>query len=81
MTWGPDISAAATGPHTGAFHIKGPVLVEEKPYNLNVEIVAIDNNVLEEPIRDVFILPSAIADSNAKDPSTGAIRSGDIIGG
>ena len=61
VTWGPDISGTATGAHTGAFHIKGPVLVQEEPYTLTVSIVGIDERVLEEPITEEFILSPELA--------------------
>jgi hypothetical protein len=61
ITWGPDISASATGPHTGAFHIKGPVLVQNEPYTMQVSIVNIDEQILEQPITEEFILSSQLA--------------------
>lgn len=61
ITWGPDISASATGPHTGAFHIKGPVLVQNEPYTMTVSIVNIDEQILEEPITEQFILSPQLA--------------------
>ncbi len=63
VTWGPDISATATGPHTGAYHIKGPVLVQNEPYTLTVSIVNIDEDILEEPITEQFILSPQLASS------------------
>ncbi|HEX6280832.1 MAG TPA: hypothetical protein VFZ67_01255 [Nitrososphaera sp.] len=63
VTWGPDISATATGPHAGAYHIKGPVLVQNEPYTLTVSIVNIDEDVLEEPITEQFILSPQLASS------------------
>jgi plastocyanin len=61
LTWGPDISATATGPHTGAFHIKGPVLVQNEFYTMQVSIVNIDEEILEEPIIEEFILSPKLA--------------------
>ncbi len=61
LTWGPDISATATGPHTGAFHIKGPVLIQNEPYTMQVSIINIDGDILEEPITEEFILSSELA--------------------
>ena len=61
VTWDPDISGTATGTHTGAFHIKGPVLVQEELYTLTVSIVGIDERVLEEPITEEFILSPELA--------------------
>lgn len=61
VTWGPDISGTATGPHTGAFHIKGPVLVQNEPYTLTVSITNIDGRILEDPITEEFILSPTLA--------------------
>ena len=61
VTWGPDISGSATGPHTGAFHIKGPVMVQNEPYTMQVSIVNIDEEILEEPITEEFILSPKLA--------------------
>jgi plastocyanin len=61
VTWGPDISGTATGPHTGAFHIKGPVLVQNEPYTLRASITNIDGRILEEPIMEEFILSPKLA--------------------
>jgi plastocyanin len=61
LTWGPDISATATGPHTGAFHIKGPALVQNEFYTMQVSIVNIDGETLEEPIIEEFILSPKLA--------------------
>ncbi len=61
LTWGPDISATATGPHTAAFHIKGPVLVQNEFYTMQVSIVNIDEVILEEPIIEEFILSPKLA--------------------
>ncbi|MDQ3967755.1 MAG: plastocyanin/azurin family copper-binding protein [Thermoproteota archaeon] len=61
VTWGPDISATATGPHTGAFHIKGPVMVQNEPYTMQVSIVNIDEEILEQPITEEFILSPKLA--------------------
>lgn len=61
VTWGPDISGTATGPHTGAFHIKGPVMVQNEPYTLKVSITNIDDEILDEPITEEFILSPNLA--------------------
>ena len=59
LTWGPDLSGTATGPNTGAFHIRGPVLTQfNQPYTLQVDITAIDENILQNPITEQFTLQS-----------------------
>jgi plastocyanin len=61
LTWGPDLSGAATGPNTGAFHIRGPVLTQfNQPYTLQVAITAIDENILENPLTEQFMLQSQV---------------------
>lgn len=61
LTWGPDLSGSATGPNTGAFHIRGPVLTQfNQPYTLQVAITAIDENILQNPITEQFTLQSQV---------------------
>ncbi len=75
LTWGPDLSGAATGPHTGAFHIRGPVLTEfNQPYTLQVAITAIDENILQNPLTEEFTIQSQVPSippqqqNNTQDP-------------
>lgn len=59
LTWGPDLSGTDTGPNTGAFHIRGPILTQfNQPYTLQVVITAIDENILQNPITEQFTLQS-----------------------
>jgi hypothetical protein len=58
MTWGPDFIGQEAIQNTGTFHIKGPILIENSPYAVNVKITAKDNTELSPPIGDSFILPA-----------------------
>jgi plastocyanin len=56
-TWGPDfISQDLPFRTTGTFHIRGPVLVENIPYNITVSLVSKDNQIFANPILDTFTL-------------------------
>jgi hypothetical protein len=56
-TWGPDfISQDLPFRTTGTFHIRGPVLVENSPYNVTVSLVSKDNQIFANPILDTFTL-------------------------
>jgi hypothetical protein len=58
MTWGPDFIGQEAIQNTGTFHIKGPILIENSPYAVNVKITAKDNTELSPPIGDSFIFPT-----------------------
>jgi hypothetical protein len=57
ITWGPDFIGQEAIQNTGTFHIQGPVLIENSPYAIDVEITAKDNTEISPPIGDKFILP------------------------
>jgi hypothetical protein len=56
ITWGPDFRSQEAFRTTGAFHIKGPVLVENSQYDIRIAILAKDGSILSKPIVDSFIL-------------------------
>jgi Plastocyanin len=55
-TWGPDFIGQEAFQTTGTFHIRGPVLVENSPYNITVSLVSKDNQIFSNPILDTFTL-------------------------
>jgi hypothetical protein len=54
-TWGPDFIGQEAGYSTGTFHIRGPVLVQNSPYSIQISIVGKDNSI-SNPISDTFVL-------------------------
>ncbi|HZA07025.1 MAG TPA: hypothetical protein VE619_04905, partial [Nitrososphaeraceae archaeon] len=54
-TWGPDTQTLHSD---GAFHISGPVLVQDSPYSIQVSILAIDGIELPYPLSETFDLPA-----------------------
>ena len=59
VTWGPDFIGQEAINNDGTFHIKGPVLIENTPYDINVQITAKDNKELSPPVGDQFTLPNS----------------------
>ncbi len=59
ITWGPDFIGQEAVNNDGTFHIKGPVLIENSPYTVDVQITAKDNNEISPPVGDQFILPNS----------------------
>lgn len=59
ITWGPDFIGQEAVNNDGTFHIKGPVLIENSPYTIDVQITAKDNNEISPPVGDQFILPNS----------------------
>jgi plastocyanin len=59
-TWGPDFIGEEEFNTDGAFHISGPVLVQNSPYSIVVSIISSSNRDLPHPISETFALPSAI---------------------
>jgi hypothetical protein len=57
MMWDPDFIGQEAIQNTGTFHIKGPILIDNSPYEVNVKIIAKDNTEISPPIGDSFILP------------------------
>jgi plastocyanin len=58
-TWGPDFIGQEAVNSDGTFHIKGPVLIENSPYPIDVQITAKDNKEISPPLGDQFILPNS----------------------
>ena len=58
-TWGPDFIGQEAVNNDGTFHIKGPILIENTPYDINVQITAKDNTELSPPVGDQFTLPNS----------------------
>lgn len=54
--WGPDFIGQEQFRTTGVFHIKGPVLVENHPYYIQVSMIAKDNTFLPNYLTDTFEL-------------------------
>lgn len=59
ITWGPDFIGQEAVNNDGTFHIKGPVLIDNSPYAIDVQITAKDNQELSPPVGDQFILPNS----------------------
>lgn len=59
-TWGPDFIGQEAVYSTGTFHIRGPVLVQNSPYSIQISIVGKDNSILSNPISDTFVLPQRV---------------------
>ena len=59
VTWGPDFIGQKAINNDGTFHIKGPILIENVPYAIDVQITAKDNNEILPPVRDQFVLPNS----------------------
>ncbi len=59
ITCGPDFIGQEAVNNDGTFHIKGPVLIENSPYALDVQITAKDNKEISPPVGDQFILPNS----------------------
>ena len=55
-TWGPDFRSQEAFRTTGAYHIKGPLLVENSEYDIRIAIVTRDGTVLSKPVADTFLL-------------------------
>ncbi len=54
--WGPDFIGEEQVRSDGVFHIKGPVLVENQPYYIQIAPVVRDNQFLTEILTDTFTL-------------------------
>ncbi|AIC16262.1 cupredoxin domain-containing protein [Nitrososphaera viennensis] len=57
VTWGPDLTDNEGVASDGAYHVQGPVLVNNDAYTIQVSIVAENGNDLPAPISDTFVLP------------------------
>lgn len=65
---GPDFIGQEKFGTTGAYHISGPVLVNNAPYYIHVSIILKDNQVFADPPSDIFQL-SPIKSTNSSQPS------------
>jgi plastocyanin len=61
VTWGPDLTDQEGVASDGTYHVRGPVLVDNDIYTVQVAIVEVDNQNLSSPIQDEFLLPSGNA--------------------
>ena len=56
-SWGPDfISQGLQFQSSGAYHIKGPALVENSPYYIIVSVVSLNGQPLPNDVSDTFVL-------------------------
>jgi plastocyanin len=58
VTWGPDLTDQEGAASDGAYHVQGPVMVDNEDYTISVSIVEIDNTAQSLPPSDNFLLPS-----------------------
>jgi hypothetical protein len=58
-TWGPDFIGQEET--TGTFHIRGPMLIHNSPYSIQVSIIGKDNQIFKSPISETFPLPPSLA--------------------
>lgn len=56
VSWGPDLTDREGVASDGAYHIQGPVLVDNNPYTIQVSIIAKSRSELAAPISDTFVL-------------------------
>ena len=56
-TYGPDFIVQEAIHTDGVFHIRGPVLIENSPYSIQISIVGKDNKIFPSPISETFELP------------------------
>jgi plastocyanin len=68
VTWGPDLTDQEGAASDGAYHVKGPVMVDNDDYTISVSIVEIDDTPQSLPPSDDFLLPSTNS-SNTLIPS------------
>ncbi len=59
-TWGPDFIGQIGIRTTGTFHIQGPMLIHNSPYSIRVSIISKDNQILQSPISETFVLPPSL---------------------
>jgi hypothetical protein len=57
-TYGPDFISQEAIHTDGVFHIRGPVLIGNSPYSIQVSIVGKDNKIFPSPISETFELPN-----------------------
>jgi plastocyanin len=57
VSWGPDLTDNEGVASDGAYHIQGPVLINDDTYNIQVSIVAVNDADLPAPVSDTFALP------------------------
>lgn len=60
-TWGPDFIGQEAVHTTGTFYIRGPMLIQNSPYSIQVSIVGKDNRIFPSPISEIFVLPQSIS--------------------
>jgi len=60
-TWGPDFIGQEAVHTTGTFHIRGPMLIHNSPYSIQVSITGKDNQIFKSPISETFVLPPSLA--------------------
>lgn len=60
-TWGPDFIGQEAVHTTGTFHIRGPMLIHNTPYSIQVSIIGKDNQILQSPVSETFVLPQSLA--------------------
>lgn len=58
VTWGPDLTDQEGAASDGAYHVQGPVMVDNDDYTISVSIVEIDDTPQSLPPSDDFLLPS-----------------------
>jgi plastocyanin len=69
--WGPDFIGQEQFRSTGVYHIKGPVLVDNVPYYIQVSMVARDNQVYPNSLTDIFELaPAQATNGNGNNTAT-----------
>lgn len=56
-SWGPDFIGEEQFRSDGVYHIRGPVLVQNSPYSIQVSMTAKDDKAFTNPISDTFVLP------------------------
>lgn len=59
-TWGPDFIGQVVST-TGTFHIRGPMLIQNSPYSIQVSITGKDNTIFPSPISETFLLPASVS--------------------
>jgi hypothetical protein len=57
-TYGPDFISQEAIHTDGVFHIRGPVLIGNSPYSIQISIVGKDNKIFPSPISETFELPN-----------------------
>jgi plastocyanin len=60
VSWGPDLTNQEGVASDGAYHILGPVLVDNDLYTIQVSIIGKSRGAVSAPISDAFALPPAM---------------------